>query len=60
MCHQESFANASFMAINRVVLDDEHGISSYILSKKKPDQCERSGWLVSFGHKKVPFRLELC
>jgi hypothetical protein len=35
MCQQETFANVSFMAINMVVLDDEHGISSYILGKKK-------------------------
>jgi hypothetical protein len=27
MCHQESFANGSFMASNLVVLDDEHGVS---------------------------------
>jgi hypothetical protein len=25
MCHQETFANGSFMAINMVVLNDEHG-----------------------------------
>jgi hypothetical protein len=27
MCHQQSFANGSFMAINMMVLDDEHGFS---------------------------------
>ena len=27
MCHKETFATGSFMAINRVVLDDEHGFS---------------------------------
>ena len=32
-CHKESFANGRFMAINMVVLDDEHGFSSDI---KKP------------------------
>jgi hypothetical protein len=25
VCHQQSFANVSFMAMNLMVLDDEHG-----------------------------------
>jgi hypothetical protein len=33
MCHQETFTNVSFMAMNMVVLDDEHGFLSDI---KKP------------------------
>jgi hypothetical protein len=40
MCHQETFANGSFMAMNLMVLNDEHGFSFYILGIKKPDQCE--------------------
>jgi hypothetical protein len=27
LCHKKSFANGSFMAINMVLLDDEHGFS---------------------------------
>jgi hypothetical protein len=36
VCHQESFANGSFLAINIVVFDDEHGYSPIFWAKKSP------------------------
>ena len=35
------------MAMNMVVLDDEHGFSSYILNIKKPDQVSDQAVLVN-------------
>jgi hypothetical protein len=34
MCHQESFTNVSFMAINIVVLNDRHGFLPIFWAKK--------------------------